>query len=154
MNKQALKRLHSEDGIGMVSAMLVLSLLAVFALVASQLATNERRTSFNEFVHVGSFMSADSGGEAAIGWLRAQNGAPPMADAFNDSILITSRGATGFHDTQSFSYRIDYDRVEASDGNQLGTGGIVDIWYNVGTQGTAGTEGNSSVDSKTVMEGY
>ena len=60
--------------------MLALSLLGVFALVAASLAVNEKRSTFNDRVHLNAFVSADSGGEVAIAWLRNQPRPPFVVD--------------------------------------------------------------------------
>ena len=102
--------LGNRDGIGLVGAMLALALLGVLALVAAQLATNERKTSWNEWVHVGSFHAADSGGEAAIGWLLEVPGAPPIPNLGTD-MRVTSQGMTTLQGSQSYSYNMDFIRL-------------------------------------------
>lgn len=150
----SLDRLRDERGTSLVSAMLVLSLFAVFALVVAHIASNEQRTGVNEFQHVGSYMSADSGGEVAIGWLGAYNGAPPIID-INLSNMITSRGTTNLHDHQRYAYQIDHSgRVDTAfgDGEQYRR-----HWYGVDTDGESGAQGSSHSElivTKKVVQGY
>lgn len=145
--------LGNQDGIGLVGAMLALALLGVLALVAAQLATNERKSSWNEWVHVGSFHAADSGGEAAIGWLLEVPGAPPIPNLGTD-MLVSSRGQTSLQGSQSYSYSMDFIRLAHRPGS-----GVVfpEFYYDVDSSGEAGTDGNSNIElviTKQVPLGY
>lgn len=137
--RTTVQEFHSNEGIGLVGALIVLAMLAVLALVAATIATTERRTSFNEFVHVSSFMSADSGGEAAIGWLRNYPGAPPLPNY--PSYRVTGQNMTNIQATQRFSYDMSYVRTLPHPGSD----GFFDYWYSVQAAGESGIHGNSNV---------
>ena len=145
--------LDNRDGIGLVGAVLALALLGVLAMVAAQLASNERQTSWNEWVHVGSFHSADSGGEAAIGWLLEVPGAPPIPNLGTD-MRVSSLGETSLQGSQTYSYRMDFLRLAHRPGS--GTS-FPEFYYDVDSSGGAGSEGNSNIElmiSKQVPLGY
>jgi Tfp pilus assembly protein PilX len=145
--------LSSEHGIGMVSAMLALSLLAVFALVAAGLAMNERRSAFNEEVHTGAFLSADSGGEAAINWLRVRESAPPIQDFA--TLRVANPQETVLHGSQRYDYSISFVQWRPRAGYAVNT--YRDFIYDVDSRGEAGTEGESNVGltvSKMTRQGY
>jgi hypothetical protein len=130
-----------------------LSLLGILALVAAQLASNERQTSWNEWVHAGSFHSADSGGEAAIGWLLEVPGAPPIPNLGSD-MRVSSSGMTQLQGSQSYSYNMDFIRLAHRPGS-----GVVfpEFFYNVDSSGEAGADGNSNIElviTKQVPLGY
>lgn len=166
--RTATQILRRQDGVGLASAMLALSLLAIFALVAAGLAVNERRTSFNDAVHTRAFMAADSGAEAAIGFLRQSERPPVVNDMaasrvsqqFDQSLLegaVVPQG--GNHWTQEFDYDIrmptSRPRMRARAG--FSGGQFVDFFYDVDADGEAGTEGESRVSllvSKLYQMGY
>jgi len=148
-----LEILRNPQGMGLVGAMLALALLGVLALVAAQLASNEKRTSWNEWVHAGSFHSADSGGEAAIGWLLEVPGAPPIPN-FGTDMRVSSMGETALYGSQSYSYRMDFIRLAQRPGS--GTT-FPEFYYDVGSTGGAGSDGNTNIElmiSKQVPLGY
>jgi Tfp pilus assembly protein PilX len=148
-------QIQNQRGVGLVNAMLALSLLAVFALVAASLAINEKRTTFNDLVHTGAFLSADSGGEEAIAWLRQQNRPPAILD-FDVSTVVRSSAdrqmeLVGAHQEFDYSVRL---RTEAVDGiNAVPMRGrpgydasdYADYFYVINSQGESGTTGESSV---------
>lgn len=153
--KQAQKRniLVDREGIGLVGAMLALALLGVLALVAAQLASNEKQTSWNEWVHAGSFHAADSGGEAAIGWLLEVPGAPPIPN-FGTNMQVSYKGETSLHGSQTYTYRMDFLRLAHRPGS--GTT-FPEFYYDVDSSGGAGSDGNSNIElmiSKQVPLGY
>ena len=144
--------LKSESGVGLVSVMLALSLLAVFALVAASLAVNERRTAFNEMVHASSFIAADSGGETAIAWLMIQDRPPAVQDMangrVNNSFDLTMD--MGSHQQYDFDLRM---RMDPNTGlpmvprPRFGYDANVfrDFFYDVDARGEAGVDGESNV---------
>jgi len=144
-------QLTNERGLGLVNAMLALSLLAVFALVAASLAMNEKRSVFNDRVHVNAFISADSGGEEAIAWLRAQPRPPAIADFANQMRVYDTSART--MEAYSADQRFDYSvrmRSNAEGGTQrlregYGTG-FADYFYVVDSHGEAGSKGESNVN--------
>ena len=148
-----MQQLMDRRGIGLVGVMLALSLLGILALVAAQLASNERQTSWNEWVHVGSFHSADSGGEAAIGWLLATRGAPPIPNLGVD-MRVNTQNSTQLDGSQSYSYEMDFSHLAYKPGS--GTT-FPEFYYLVDSQGKAGSKGNSNIEltmSKRVPLGY
>lgn len=166
--RTASRILKSEAGVGLASAMLALSLLAVFALVAAGLAVNERRTSYNDAVHTRAFMAADSGAESAIGVLR-QAERPPILDDVGisrvsqevDQTLMDGVNAPvgSNHWEQEYDYDIrmpnDRPRMRARPGYSGGQ--FVDFFYDVNADGEAGTQGDSRVSlivSKLYQMGY
>jgi len=156
--------------VGLASAMLALSLLAVFALVAAGLAVNERRTSYNDAVHTRAFMAADSGGESAIGLLRQAERPPTLDD------IITARvqqevdqtlmdGVAPPAGSNHWEQEYDYDIRMPNDPNRprmrarpgYSGGQFVDFFYDVDAAGEAGTDGGSRVSlivSKLYQMGY
>jgi Tfp pilus assembly protein PilX len=154
MNR-TLHPLQSQRGVGLVNAMLALSLLAVFALVAASLAINEKRTSFNDIVHTGAFLSADSGGEEAIAWLRQQTRPPAILDLDVSTSVqnTTNRYMELAGAQQEFDYSIRL-RTEAVDGpNAVPIRGRVgydasdyaDYFYVIDSLGESGDLGESRV---------
>ncbi len=150
----SMNQLLDRHGMGLVGVMLALSLLGILALVAAQLASNERQTSWNEWVHVGSFHSADSGGEAAIGWLLATRGAPPLPNlAANDS-TVNSQSSTQLEGSQRYSYQMKFNGQKYKIGQ--GTN-FPELYFKVDAAGKAGAKGNSNIEltmSKRVQLGY
>jgi len=145
--------LKNQDGTVLVATLLALALLAILALVAARLAVNERQSSWNEWVHAGSFQAADSGGEAAIGWLLETRGAPPIPN-YGASMRVGSRGMTSLDGSQNYSYSVDFVRVTHRAGN-----GVMfpEFYYNVSSSGEAGSNGKSNVNllvSKQILLGY
>ena len=146
--------LDNQDGVGLVGAMLAVSLLAVFALVAAHLAVNERRTAFNDAVHERSFLAADSGSEAAIAWLFVQDGPIPF-DVASGTVATTSMDGMLMGNDQGFAFDIlaEADSTAASGwrpaserpGYSLDLN-FVDYFYEVGAVGEAGLEGRSAVE--------
>jgi type II secretory pathway pseudopilin PulG len=157
--------LTRDDGVSLVSVMLALSLLAVFALVAASLAVNERRTAFNDLAHTQSFVAADSGGEAAIAWLLDQHGRPNI-DASTGEVEVRSMTAMHTSSYQDYSFDIrmrpnpnptpDYPwQTEIRPGYDPGH--YRDFFYDVDAAGSAGIDGRSDVSvivSKLTQGGY
>jgi hypothetical protein len=149
-----MNQLLDRHGMGLVGVMLALSLLGILALVAAQLASNERQTSWNEWVHVGSFHSADSGGEAAIGWLLATRGAPPMPNFGANDRTVNMQSSTQLEGSQRYSYRMEFNTIKFGAGNSIN---LPELYYKVDAEGKAGAKGNSNIEltmSKRVPMGY
>lgn len=160
---------NEERGVGMVNAMLALSLLAIFALVASSIAINEKRSATSDVVQTNAFLSADSGGEEAIAWLRAQKHAPAVLKPASDNHVVHHSGERRMElngSAQRFEYSIRA-RSQAADGlpgrrpragYQMGEqGGYEDLFYVVDARGEADGAGESRVDllvSKLYPSGY
>ncbi len=146
--------LGSRDGYSMVSAMLALSLLAIFAMVAASMAANESKTSFNELVHQRSFLAADSGGEAAVAWLMTLD-RPPMFDDF-DEFRVKRESANTLYSSASQKFDFDVDMMDrtAPDGTReariAGRPGydfklFRDHFYEVDADGQDGRDGRGAI---------
>lgn len=146
-----IKHLTGNAGLGLVNAMLALSLLGVFALVAASLAVNEKRSTFNDRVHLNAFVSADSGGEVAVAWLRNQPRPPFVVDfGANMRVHQISPETMDATDTdQSYDYNIRM-RSGAEGGARLYRFGsdtnFVDYYYVIDSHGNSGTKGESDVN--------
>lgn len=162
---RAIRHIDNEHGVGLVNAMLALSLLAVFALVAASLAINERRTTFNDRIHTEAFVSADSGGEESIAWLRSQTKTPIMAEGIDGDTTVASFGSRSMdmaHSDQQFEYRIAVDpkirtRQGGPVGYSAGSASYRNMFFIVQSRGAAGTDGESKVEllvSKLIRFGY
>lgn len=145
--------LDNQDGIGLVGVMFVISLLAVFALVAANLAVNERRTAFNDSIHERSFLAADSGSEAAIAWLYVQDGLIPFdsgsglvtSTAMDDMLLANDQGfAFDIFAEADASQPTGWRRPKARVGYDLDSK-VEDYFYVIDGDGEAGLEGRSTV---------
>lgn len=150
-SRGGLALLRDERGASMVGVMLVLGLLAVFALLAASLAVNERRTTYNDFVHSSSFAAADAGGEAAIAWLIVQDRPPRITDMASGKVSATAPAAMQTHAGQHFDYDVNMRRDPVT-GNFLmrprpgyDPSLFMDFVYDVEATGTAGVEGRSDV---------
>lgn len=143
----------NQDGIGLVGVMFVVSLLAVFALVAANLAVNERRSAFNDSIHERSFLAADSGSEAAIAWLYVQEGPIPY-DVASGTVTSTAMGDMLMANDQGFAFTVTAEadaststgwrRASARPGYSLELN-FVDYFYEIDADGEAGLEGRSAV---------
>jgi hypothetical protein len=143
------RAVRADAGFGMVSALLALSLLAVFALVAAAVAVNERRSALNEELHTGAFMSADSGGEAAINWLRARDQPPPINNFATRQ--VANPAETTLRDSQRYQYQVTMPLngptglANPQPRPGYGVNTYRDFIYNVNSRGEAGVEGQSNV---------
>jgi hypothetical protein len=145
-------KLRSEDGIGLVSVMLALSLLAVFALGATSLAVNERRTAYNDVVHASAFLAADSGGEAAIAWLMERDRPPALIDFTTGRVAQQATLSMDMYEArQDFGFDLRMRR-NPSTGTFLtmprpgyDPNRFLDFVYDVDAEGRAGVEGESNV---------
>lgn len=144
MHRDVRGALRSDQGIGLVSSMLALSLLAVFALVAAGLALNARRTTFNELTHVSALLSADSGGEAAIGFLK-QNARPPVVTDMDTGLVNAEQSVTLLPEQdQAFSYDLKLRGApRARPGYTYPD--FQDFFYRVEAKGEAGVNGESNI---------
>lgn len=152
------QQLPNRSGVGLIHAMMALSLVAIFALVAASIAINEKRSATHGVAHTTAFLSADSGAEAAIAWLSMQDDVPFVRrPGMKIPELHSERdGRMDLEDTrQRYSYSI---RVRTSEldgaptqrprpGYQLGDqGGYADVFYVVQSRGEAADAGESHVD--------
>ncbi len=144
MKAYAVARLNNQDGVGLVSAMLALSLLAVFAVVAASMAVNERRTSFNDVTYTSAFLSADSGGEQAISFLMVQDRPPVITDMSTWRVDTESNLSMASQTSQEFGYDM---RMRGNPRPRKGydVQKFRDFFYNVDAEGEAGVEAESNV---------
>ncbi len=140
------------EGFALVTSLLIILLLSLIAVAAVILSGTEKRTSFAESVHNSAVFSADSGGEAAIHFLRMSD-APPKIIDFGD-MTVRSEADTEVHDSQEFDYACQYVRKRPKPGWGVM---FLDYDYNVDSEGRASTQGRSNVDlvaSRLFREGY
>ena len=144
MSAYPVVRLKNQDGVGLVSVMLALSLVAVFAVVAASMAVNERRTSFNELNYTSAFLSADSGGEQAIGFLMVQDRPPVITDMSTWRVDTETGIQMSGHTSQAFGYDM---RMRGNPRPRKGydVQKFRDFFYDVDAEGEAGVDGESNV---------
>lgn len=150
MNTYALHR--DERGFSMVAAMLALSLLALFAMVAASIAVNEKRSSFNELVHNNSMLAADSGTEAGAAWLLSLDRAPKDTGSGDYKVKNEQNGSFVNHTGQSFEFAVQHLEDPANPGKRwtrprpgYTVEGFADHVYGIDADGEAGLEGRGSV---------
>jgi hypothetical protein len=143
--------LRDERGVGVVGLMLVLSLLAIFALVAAGLAVDERRTASLDSVHHRSLMAADSGSEAAIAWLQMRDRPPAVQDIATGKVMDSGASAMLVGNDQGFEFDVSIRRDPLT-GNYLlrprpgyDPERFLDFTYDIDAAGEAGREGSSDV---------
>lgn len=148
---QALHHQISNDrGIGLVGAMLVVSLLAILGGIIASIAVNERRTAFNEVLYSSSLVAADSGTEHAIAWLMVQDDAPAFTNFAAREVGAQSLAAMQTHDDQRFEYALAI-ALDANGRPDIGsvagysTQGFQQVTYDVVASGEAGLDGHSDV---------
>ena len=111
-----------------------------------------RRWWGNEWVASAAFHSADSGGEAAIGWIADQRRPPRITD-FN-SMQIRTLPRTNLHASQEYAYDVRFRGQRARPGWSLG---FTDFLYDVSSEGEAGAHGRADVAlrvGKIQVQGY
>jgi hypothetical protein len=146
--------LQQQDGVSLVSTMLALSLLAVFAMVAASLAVNERRTAFNDLSHAQSFVAADSGGEAAIAWLMMTNRPPLITDMGTGKVRAQGMTTMTSSSYQDYAFDVRMRPNPVPDPNKpfmtkarpgYDANRYLDFFYDVDATGAAGPDGRSNV---------
>jgi len=70
----------NREGFAMVTTLLVVLILSVLAVGVAWIAGSEKKTTFNESVHVRSVYAADAGGESAINFIRLSEVPPTRLD--------------------------------------------------------------------------
>lgn len=143
--------LRDQRGVGMVGLMLVLSLLAVFALVAAGIAVDERRGSSLDSIHHRSLMAADSGSEAAIAWLQMRTRPPAVQDVASGKVIDSGNSAMLVGNDQGFQFDVTVRRDPLT-GEYLmrprpgyDPERFLDFTYDIDANGEAGQEGHSDV---------
>jgi len=126
------------EGFATAVTLLIILVLAVIGLGAAWLASTEKRTSFAESVHLTALYSADSGGEAAINFLRLAP-APPAYTGANHS--VRTQGSTALAGTQSYGYGCNFVSAQG----RIGWDGYYDFNYRVTADGWASQQGRSAV---------
>ena len=154
--------LSNERGIGLVSALLIISLLAILSAVIAVVAVNERRSAFNEVLHSGSLIAADSGTEQAISWLKGQDDIPMVDNLATLQVNAQTLSKLATHSNQRFEYEMnvalnaagnpDFGPPPGYDANQF-----LRVNYDVISSGEAGLSGHSNVAiivAKVFTSGY
>lgn len=145
---------HAPDreGFALVTTVLVVLVLSVMAVGAAWIASSEKKTSFNEGVHISSLFSADAGGEAAINFIRTSETPPNITD-FADN-KVHAAGETTIQGSQAY----DYDAHFSGRRGKPGWGVVYkDYDYRMDVQGSASVDGVSGVElmvSRLYKEGY
>lgn len=129
------------EGFALVSALLIVLVLAVIGLGAAWLASGERRCSFADSVHTRALLSADAGGEAAINFLRLSEEPPLVTDYV--SLTVQSVGDTPLEGSQDYAYSCRFLGQRPKPGWGIEW---LDFEYGVDARGGASTEGRSDVE--------
>jgi hypothetical protein len=140
------------EGFALVATLLIILVLTVIAVGASWLASSEGKVTTAESVHTRALFSADSGGEAAINFIRLADDPPPIID-FAD-LTVRTQGATAIDAGQRYQYGCRFVRKRPKAG--WGTD-YLDYEYAVNAAGTTGAQGNSAVQvvaARLYREGY
>ena len=156
------EQLSNERGIGLVGAMLIVALLAIFGAVIATIAVNERRSAYNEALHSSSLVAADSGTEEAIGWLMIQGDPPTVTDGALRRVDARTLSSLATHDDQRFEYEMNVALTAGGTPDWgpapgYSTEGFMQVTYDVISGGEAGLEGRSDVAvvvSKILSSGY
>lgn len=142
------------EGFALVTSLLIILLLSLIAVAAIIIATAEKRTSFAETTHTKAVLSADAGGESAIGFL-VRRETPPRIRNFAD-MVVDSVDVTGLYASQNFNYLNRY-----VDRNRMPEGGwgveYVAYIYHIASAGRAEASSRSGVNmlvSRIFREGY
>lgn len=160
---QALRhQISNERGMGLVGAMLIVSLLAILGGIIASIAVNERRTAFNDVLHNSSLVAADSGTEHAIAWLMLQDDAPAFTNFATREVGAQSLAAMETHAEQRFEYSLAValdanGRPDAGYVSGYSTGMFQQVTFDVASSGEAGMDGHSDVAvivTKIFSEGY
>lgn len=143
---------RNDHGFSMVAAMLALSLLALFGMVAASIAVNEKRSSFNELVHSNSMLAADSGTEAGCAWLLILDRAPKDTGTGDYKVKDVQDGSFVNNAGQSFDFAVQHMEDPDNPGIRwtrprpgYSLEGFADHIYAVDAEGAAGVEGRGAV---------
>jgi len=140
------------EGFALVTSLLIILVLSLIAVAAVILSGTEKRTSFAESVHNSAVFSADSGGEAAIHFLRLSDSPPKIID-FADN-TVHSENDEPVMNSQEFDFECQYRRKRPKPGWGVN---FLDYDYRVESEGRAAAQGRSDVDlvaSRLFREGY
>jgi len=140
------------DGFALVTSLLIILVLSLIAVAAVILSGTEKRTSFAESVHNSAVFSADSGGEAAIHFLRLRDSPPKIID-FVDGTVHSENDAPVMG-SQEFDFECQYTQKRPKPGWGVN---FLDYDYRVESEGRAAAQGRSDVDlvaSRLFREGY
>jgi hypothetical protein len=140
------------EGFAMVTTLLVVLILSVLAVGVAWIAGTEKKTTFNESVHVRSVYSADAGGESAINFIRLSEVPPTRLDI--GSGLVRNQGDTGLVGSQSYDYSAFFLQKRPKPGWGMD---YLDYDYRIDSRGNASRTGDSGVElvvSRLFKEGY
>jgi len=135
------------EGFAMVTTLLVVLILSVLAVGAAWIAGSEKKTAFNESVHVRSVYAADAGGESAINFIR-------LSELDVGSGLVRNQGNTGLVGSQSYDYSAFFLQKRPKPGWGMD---YLDYDYRIDSRGSASQAGDSGVElvvSRLFKEGY
>jgi len=140
------------EGFALVTSLLIILVLSLIAVAAVIISSTEKRTSFAESVHNSAVFSADSGGEAAIHFLRMSDSPPKIIDFANGT--VRTENDESVLDSQEYDFDCQYDGKSPKPG-----WGVMFLDYNylVEAEGRAAAKGRSDVDlvaSRLFREGY
>jgi hypothetical protein len=140
------------EGFALVTSLLIILVLSLIAIAAVILSSTEKQTSFAESVHNSAVFSADSGGEAAIHFLRLSDSPPKIIDFVDGT--VHSEADEQVMESQEFDFECQYVRKRPKPGWGVN---FLDYDYRVESEGRASTQGRSDVDlvaSRLFREGY
>lgn len=129
------------EGFALVSALLIVLVLAIIGLGAGLLAKSEKRCSFAECVHARALCSADAGGECAINFLRLSEDPPLMVDTGTQ--VVNTVAMTPLEGSQQYAYNCRYIGQRPKPGWGIE---YLDYDYAVAAAGESSREGRSDVE--------
>ena len=142
----------NREGFALVTTVLVVLVLSVLAVGVAWIASSEKKTAFNEQVHISSLFAADAGGEAAINFIRTSD-TPPRITDFADN-TVGDIAAVDLQGSQTYDYDAHYVRKRLKPGWGMD---YLDYDYRLAAQGTASREGEAGIElvvSRLFKEGY
>lgn len=106
--------LRDNRGIAMVMTLVIITCLALLAVVIVSVSILEKKTTFNEYTSMRSFYSADAGSEAAVNWLVLQSYPPDMVDT--DKHVFVPADFSELSTDHKYQFEITYIRKKIRPG--------------------------------------
>ncbi|MHB8078476.1 MAG: hypothetical protein ACYDIE_04400 [Candidatus Krumholzibacteriia bacterium] len=128
------------EGFALVSALLIVLVLAIIGIGAGLLAKSEKCCSFAECVHARALCSADAGGERAINFLRLSEDPPLVVDT--ETQVVSTVALTPLEGSQLYAYSCRYVGQRPKPGWGVE---YLDYDYAVDASGAAARAGHSDV---------
>ena len=144
--------LKDNRGTAMVMTLLIITCLALLAVIIVSVSVLEKKTTFNEYTAMRSFYSADAGSEAAVNWLVLQTFPPDIVDAENHVFVPTD--FSELSSDHRYQFEITYTRKMIRPGWGLQ---YKDFEYGITAQGASVQESESEIAlqaRKLFKEGY